>query len=74
MSKFVSVAITIYQNVLVEVADDSQESVNLAIQLAEELVDGDVGDIEIADIFDDEPNDPFDNRVYIEDYILEDDE
>lgn len=67
MSKFVHIAVTQHTNVLVEVESDDIDSLNNAMQLAEDSVMGDVYGTEIVIITDEEPYGSFDDRIYLED-------
>lgn len=50
MSKFVEIALQIQKIILVEVTDDSSESISLAVDVAEQSIDDEIWDSEIVDI------------------------
>ncbi len=68
MSKWVELCITQHKIILVEVEDDSNESISLAVDVAENSVDGDIGDSEIVGIHDSKPSWSVDDVIMIEDY------
>ncbi len=56
MTKFVEIAVTVVRNILVEVADDSDKSLNLVYDLASNFIAGDIDHAEIVEIYDSVPH------------------
>ena len=65
MSKFVEVGVSIYKTILVEVQDFSDESYQLAYDIACESIDDDIGDSEIVANYDGWPPGSYDEVILL---------
>jgi hypothetical protein len=69
-AKYVEIAITYYKNVLVEVPDESDDSLHIAEELV--LSDHMPDDLEIVGVYDVMPTRRFDDTILMEDWKEED--